>query len=88
MRYLRTSDPTSYTPHHQQGPTAMQQTLHQNDLHDLVQDRIGDLYMTAQELREARRDECEPDSGLVTRARWSVGRRLVSLGQTVAGTHA
>jgi hypothetical protein len=66
----------------------MHQTLHQNDIHDLVQDRIGDLYTTARELRDARRDECEAESSLVTRARWSVGRRIVSLGQTVAGTHA
>ena len=33
----------------------MSQTLHQNDIHDLVQDRIGDLYATASELRETRR---------------------------------
>ena len=66
----------------------MQQTLHQNDIHDLVQDRIGDLYATARELREARRDACGPESGIVNRARWSLGRRLVSIGQTVAGTHA
>ena len=88
MRYLTTTDPTSYMPQHPKGPIAMQQTLHQNDIHGLVQDRIGDLYTTARELREARRDECAPDTGLVTRARWSVGRRLVSIGQTVAGTHA
>jgi hypothetical protein len=69
-------------------PTPMHETLHQNDIHDLVQDRIGDLYSTARELRVARRDMCEHDAGLVMRTRWSIGRRLVSIGQTVAGTHA
>ena len=88
MRYLTTTDPTSHTPHHPEASAAMHQTLHQNDVHDLVRDRIGDLYTTARELREARRDACAADTGLVTRARSSVGRRIVSLGQTVAGTHA
>ena len=37
----------------------MTQTLHQNDIHDLVQDRIGDLYATASELRETRRQAPE-----------------------------
>ena len=88
MRYLTTTDPKSHTPQHPEASAAMHQTLHQNDIHDLVQDRIGDLYTTARELREARRDPCAAETGLVTRARWTVGRRLVSLGQTVAGTHA
>ena len=66
----------------------MSQTLHQNDIHDLVQDRIGDLYATASELRETRRQAPETDPGLVMRTRWTIGRRLVSIGQTVAGTHA
>jgi hypothetical protein len=66
----------------------MSQTLHQNDIHDLVQDRIGDLYATASELRQTRSDAPETDAGLVTRTRWTIGRRLVSIGQTVAGTHA
>jgi hypothetical protein len=61
-------------------------TLHQNDIEHLVHDRIDDLYATARELREARRDACQP--GLVLRTRWTIGRRLVSLGHTVAGQHA
>ena len=89
MRYLTTTGPThatrtAYPEDH--GP--MTQTLHQNDIHDLVHDRIGDLYATAGELREARRRAPEADPGLVTRTRWTIGRRLVAIGQTVAGTHA
>ena len=88
MRYPTATDPTRFTPRHPEGPITMRQTLHQNDIHDLVHDRIGDLYATARELREARRHECEPDPGLVARTRWSIGRRLVSLRESVAGTHA
>ena len=89
MRYLTTSNPANPTGNHDiEGPGSMHQTLHQNDIHDLVQDRIGDLYSTARELREGRRTGSERDSGLVSRTRSSIGRRLVSIGQTVAGTHA
>ncbi|MEO5964569.1 MAG: hypothetical protein ABIR11_03820 [Candidatus Limnocylindrales bacterium] len=65
----------------------MYDTLRQNDIDHLVQDRIGDLYATARELRPAHRD-IDIHTGLVTRTRWSIGRRLVSLGNTVAGQHA
>ena len=89
MRYLTTTDPTHTTrSSYPEDPSPMSQTLHQNDIHDLVQDRIGDLYSTASELRETRRHAPEGDAGLVTRTRWTIGRRLVSIGQTVAGTHA
>ena len=89
MRYLTTTDPTTtIRTAYPEGQSPMSQTLHQNDIHDLVQDRIGDLYATASELRDARRHAPENDAGLVTRTRWTIGRRLVSIGQTVAGTHA
>ena len=89
MRYLTTTDPThTIRMPYPEDPNPMSQTLHQNDIHDLVQDRIGDLYATASELRETRRQALECDPGLVMRTRWSIGRRLVSIGQSVAGTHA
>ena len=89
MRYLTTTDPTcTIRTAYPEDPNHMSQTLHQNDIHDLVQDRIGDLYATASELRETRRQATETDPGLVMRTRWSIGRRLVSIGQTVSGTHA
>ena len=89
MRYLTTTHPTdTIRTAYPEDPRPMSQTLHQNDIHDLVQDRIGDLYSTASELRETRRHAPESDAGLVTRTRWTIGRRLVSIGQTVAGTHA
>jgi hypothetical protein len=86
---MTTTDPTQ-TIHttYSEDPSPMSQTLHQNQFHDLVQDRIGDLYTTASELRDTRRQAPESDAGLVTRTRWTIGRRLVAIGQTVAGTHA
>ena len=89
MRYLTTTDPThTVRMPYPEDPSPMSHTLHQNQFQDLVQDRIGDLYATASELRETRRQATETDPGLVMRTRWSIGRRLVSIGQTVAGTHA
>ena len=89
MRYLTTTDLThTIRTAYPEDPSPMSQTLHQNDIHDLVQHRIGDLYTTASELRETRRHAPEGDAGLVARTRWTIGRRLVSIGQTVAGTHA
>jgi hypothetical protein len=89
VRYLTTTDPTNtIRTAYPEDPNPMSQTLHQNQFKDLVQDRIGDLYATASELRDTRRRTPESDAGLVTRTRWTIGRRLVSIGQTVAGTHA
>ena len=52
MRYMTTTDPThTIRSAYPEDPSPMSQTLHQNDIHDLVQDRIGDLYATASELR-------------------------------------
>jgi len=56
VRYVTDTDPTNTTRSaYPEDPSPMSQTLHQNDIHDLVQDRIGDLYATASELRETRR---------------------------------
>ena len=89
MRYMTTTDPTqTIRTTYPEDPSPMSQTLHQNQFHDLVQGRIGDLYTTASELRDTRRQAPESDAGLVTRTRWTIGRRLVAIGQTVAGTHA
>jgi hypothetical protein len=62
-------------------------TIHQNDMEHLVSDRIGDLYATARELHPGRRDMGH-QAGLLLRTRTSIGRRLVSLGHTVAGQGA
>jgi hypothetical protein len=53
----------------------------------LVGDRIHDLYETSTELRAARKpkDPCEPETSLVTRTRWTIGKRLISIGSAVAG---
>jgi len=68
----------------------MHQTLHQNDVDHLVHDRIGTLYSTAAETRTGRTDR-GAEAGIVTRTRWTVGRHLVSIGESVSGsrtTHA
>ena len=89
MRYTTTTDPTqTIRTTYPEDPSPMSHTLHQNQFNDLVQDRIGDLYTTASELRDTRRQAPDSDAGLVTRTRWTIGRRLVAIGQTVAGTHA
>jgi hypothetical protein len=72
--------------HHPEGVDPVHQTLHQNDVDHLVHDRIGDLYAAARETHPARRDAGDR-AGLVTRTRWTIGRRIVSLGQTVSGSH-
>jgi hypothetical protein len=64
----------------------MHQTLHQNDVDHLVHDRIGSLYSTAAETRTSRTDRSESEAGIVTRTRWTVGRHLVSIGESVSGT--
>ena len=68
----------------------MHQTLHQNDVDHLVHDRIGTLYSTALETRPNRPDR-GAEVGLVSRTRWTIGRHLVSIGESVSGsrpTHA
>lgn len=65
----------------------MYEPLHLNDMTPVAYDRINDLYATAAELRASRRSACER-MGLIMRTRWSLGRRLISLGGVVAGGHA
>ena len=65
----------------------MHQTLHQNDVDHLVHDRIVDLHSTASELRPGRRHDGDR-GGLVARTRTTIGRHLVSIGNSVAGQHA
>jgi hypothetical protein len=52
-----------------------------------VHDRIDSLYTVAGELRAGRRGAGE-QAGLLARTRILVGRRLISIGSTVAGQHA
>jgi hypothetical protein len=53
----------------------------------LAHDRIAELRATAHEVHVARRPLAER-AGVVTRTRGVLGRRLLSLGATVAGHHA
>ena len=55
-----------------------------NDTDHLVHDRISDLYATASEVRGPRRTTGDR-SGLLTRTRSTLGRRLISIGSAVAG---
>ena len=85
MRSLQTYNPNqTRIP---EGDRPMHATLHQNDVDHLVHDRIGDLYTTARETHIGRRDPHER-TGLVTRTRSTIGRRLVSIGHSVAGQGA
>jgi hypothetical protein len=72
---------------HPEGDSPMHQTLHQNDVDHEVHHRIGDLYSTATEVRTGRRDDGD-QPGIVSRTRWTIGRHLVSIGETVSGSHA
>ena len=67
----------------------MYQTTHQTEVHPLVDDRIHDLYETSSELRASRGPRKTSDrAGLLDRTRWTIGRRLISIGSAVAGQHA
>ena len=50
-------------------------------------DRLNELYATAAETHVSRRMPSDHE-GIVLRTRITIGRRLVSLGSTVAGHHA
>ncbi|HEY3336617.1 MAG TPA: hypothetical protein VGK16_15405 [Candidatus Limnocylindrales bacterium] len=68
----------------------MHETLHQNDVDHLVHDRIGSLYSTALETRPNRAEHAA-GTGIVRRTRSTIGRHLVSIGESVGGsrpTHA
>ncbi len=62
----------------------MHEPLHLAGVDQLVPDRITELRATACEVRPAHRDLAER-VGLLARTRGSLGRRLISLGTTVAG---
>ncbi|HYO43411.1 MAG TPA: hypothetical protein VES19_09455 [Candidatus Limnocylindrales bacterium] len=62
----------------------MHEPLHLAGVDHLVPERIHDLHLTACETKGIRRDHADR-TGLLTRTRGSVGRRLISLGSTVAG---
>ena len=65
------------------------QTNHPSDVNPLVADRIHDLYETSSELHATRRPKAAAaQTGLVTRTRWTIGKRLISIGSAVAGQHA
>jgi len=49
--------------------------------------RIDDLYATAADIR-AGRSRHEPTSGIVSRTRITIGRRLITLGGALAGQGA
>jgi hypothetical protein len=63
----------------------MHEPLHLAGVDHLVPDRIHDLRATACETKSRRESEPSDRAGLITRTRGSVGRRLISLGTTVAG---
>jgi hypothetical protein len=74
---------------HPEGIDPVHQTLHQNDVDHLVHDRIGSLYAVASETRGRQDDHgTRGDAGLVARTRVSLGRHLVSLGESVSGSRA
>lgn len=62
----------------------MYEPLHLAGVDYLVPGRIHDLRLTACETKGMRREPASHD-GLLTRTRGLVGRRLISLGTTVAG---
>jgi hypothetical protein len=67
----------------------MHQTIHSTEVNPIVGDRLHDLYETSSELRATRGPRSLSDrTGLLTRTRWTIGRRLISIGSAVAGQHA
>ena len=62
----------------------MYEPLHLSGVDHMADDRIHDLYVTASELRVARRPT-EGGVGMVARTRSSVGRRLITIGIAVSG---
>ena len=89
VRYPHTGH--SYAnPSHTKGVPVVSSPLRQNDVDNEVRHRISTLYSAASEVHPAQRSTDAP-AGLVTRTRWSLGRRLVSIGESVSGsqpTHA
>jgi hypothetical protein len=65
----------------------MNEPLHLAGVDGFARDRIADLHAIAAETRAPRRID-GGQAGLITRTRATLGRRLVSLGGTVAGHQA
>jgi hypothetical protein len=65
----------------------MYEPLHLSGADYLVPSRIADLRLAACETRGTRREPAGHD-GVLTRTRAFLGRRLISLGTTVAGNGA
>lgn len=66
----------------------MPDQLNLNGTDFLAHQRVGDLRSTATELHGVPKPQGEGDHpGRISRVRASLGRRLVSLGSTVAGQH-
>jgi hypothetical protein len=66
----------------------MNEPLQLNGTDHQAHDRVAELRTTAREVREtgaATHDGSRERGGLIARTRGSVGRRLISLGATVAG---
>lgn len=66
----------------------MPDSLQLSAVDHLAHERIHDLHATALETRSGGRRIAADRPGLVTRTRWTLGRRLISLGSSVAGPHA
>ena len=65
----------------------MNEPLHLAGVDGFAHDRIAELHATAVETRAPRRASVI-QAGLLTRTRSTLGRRLISLGSTVAGHNA
>ena len=65
----------------------MNEPLHLAGVDGFAHDRIAELQATAMETRAARRVGVI-QAGLLARTRSTLGRRLISLGSTVAGHNA
>ncbi len=65
----------------------MYEPIHLSGVDNQAYDRIAELHSTAAETRAPRRTGSE-QPGLVSRTRSTLGRRLISIGSTVAGNHA
>jgi len=65
----------------------MYEPLHLAGVDHFAHDRIAELHATAMETRAPRRTAVD-HAGLLARTRTTLGRRLISLGTTVAGHHA
>jgi hypothetical protein len=65
----------------------MNEPLQLSGTDHIAHDRVAELRSTAHELHVVRRPSTG-QAGLVTRTRGVLGRRLISLGSTVAGHHA